>query len=140
MAHAAAASPMQLGTQQAEIVITGGMQQRANLARALAVEPKLLLMDEPFAALDAQTREAMQLELQRIWVQTHCSVVFVTHAIGEAVYLADTIYVLSHRPARILHQVDVPAFTVRDIALKSAPEFRAVEKKLLDLIYAPAKS
>ena len=73
------------------------------------------------------------------WAENN-TIVFVTQDVSEAVCLADTIYVLSHRPARILHQVDVPAFPVRDVALKSATEFRAVEKKLLDLIYAPAKS
>jgi NitT/TauT family transport system ATP-binding protein len=65
------------------------------------------------------------------------TILFVTHDVSEAVYLADTVYVLSSRPARILHRVDVPSFRVRDISLKSATEFRAVEKKLLDLLYAP---
>jgi NitT/TauT family transport system ATP-binding protein len=66
------------------------------------------------------------------------TILFVTHDVSEAVYLADTVYVLSSRPARILHRVDVPFFAVRDIALKSSGEFRAVEKKLLDLLYAPS--
>jgi ABC-type nitrate/sulfonate/bicarbonate transport system ATPase subunit len=65
------------------------------------------------------------------------TIIFVTHDVSEAVYLADTIYILSSRPARILHKVDVPFFAVRDVALKSAPEFRAVEKQLLDLLYSP---
>ena len=95
-------------------------------------------MDEPFGALDPQTRWGMQSLLLDISRAENNTILFVTHDVSEAVYLADTIYVLSSRPARILHQVDVPAFPVRDIALKSAPEFRAVEKKLLDLIYAPA--
>ena len=81
--------------------------------------------------------QSLLLEVSRAENNT---ILFVTHDVSEAVYLGDTIYVLSPRPAQILHQVDVPAFPVRDIALKSASEFRAIEKKLLDLIYAPAKN
>ena len=120
--------------------LSGGMKQRVAIARTLVNKPRVVLMDEPFGALDPQTRWGMQSLLLDISRAENNTIVFVTHDVSEAVYLADTIYVLSHRPARILHQVDVPAFPVRDIALKSAPEFRAVEKKLLDLIYAPAKS
>ena len=120
--------------------LSGGMKQRVAIARTLVNNPRVVLMDEPFGALDPQTRWGMQsllLEISRVQNNT---ILFVTHDVSEAVYLADTIYVLSSRPARILHQVDVPAFPVRDIALKSAAEFRAVEKQLLDLIYAPTKS
>jgi ABC-type nitrate/sulfonate/bicarbonate transport system ATPase subunit len=120
--------------------LSGGMKQRVAIARTLVNNPRIVLMDEPFGALDPQTRWGMQSLLLDISRAENNTILFVTHDVSEAVYLADTIYVLSHRPARILHQVDVPAFPVRDIALKSAPEFRAVEKKLLDLIYAPAKS
>jgi NitT/TauT family transport system ATP-binding protein len=120
--------------------LSGGMKQRVAIARTLVNKPRVVLMDEPFGALDPQTRWGMQSLLLDISRAENNTIVFVTHDVSEAVYLADTIYVLSHRPARILHQVDVPAFPVRDIALKSAPEFRAVEKKLLDLIYAPVKS
>jgi NitT/TauT family transport system ATP-binding protein len=120
--------------------LSGGMKQRVAIARTLVNKPRVVLMDEPFGALDPQTRWGMQSLLLDISHNENNTIVFVTHDVSEAVYLADTIYVLSHRPARILHQVDVPAFPVRDIALKSASEFRAVEKKLLDLIYAPAKS
>lgn len=120
--------------------LSGGMKQRVAIARTLVNKPRVVLMDEPFGALDPQTRWGMQSLLLDISRAENNTIVFVTHDVSEAVYLADTIYVLSHRPARILHQVDVPAFPVRDIALKSAPEFRAVEKKLLDLIYAPSKS
>ncbi len=77
------------------------MQQRVNLARALAVNPRILLMDEPFAALDAQTRSFMQLDLLRIWTQTRKTVIFVTHMIAEAVLLSDRVIVLSHRPGTI---------------------------------------
>ena len=117
--------------------LSGGMKQRVAIARTLVNSPRVVLMDEPFGALDPQTRWGMQSLLLDISRAENNTILFVTHDVSEAVYLADTIYVLSARPARILHQVDVPAFPVHDIALKSAPEFRAVEKKLLDLIYAP---
>ncbi len=120
--------------------LSGGMKQRVAIARTLVNKPRVVLMDEPFGALDPQTRWGMQSLLLEISRAENNTILFVTHDVSEAVYLSDTIYVLSPRPARILHQVDVPAFPVRDIALKSAPEFRAVEKQLLDLIYAPAKS
>lgn len=120
--------------------LSGGMKQRVAIARTLVNNPRVVLMDEPFGALDPQTRWGMQSLLLDISRAENNTILFVTHDVSEAVYLGDTIYVLSQRPARILHHVDVPAFPVRDIALKSAPEFRAVEKKLLDLIYAPSKS
>lgn len=118
--------------------LSGGMKQRVAIARTLVNNPRIVLMDEPFGALDPQTRWGMQSLLLEVSRAENNTILFVTHDVSEAVYLADTVYVLSSRPARILHQVDVPAFAVHDIALKSAPEFRAVEKKLLDLIYAPA--
>lgn len=118
--------------------LSGGMKQRVAIARTLVNNPSVLLMDEPFGALDPQTRWGMQSLLLDVSRTSNETILFVTHDVSEAVYLGDTIYVLSSRPATILHQVDVPAFPVHDIALKSAPEFRAVEKKLLDLIYAPA--
>ena len=119
--------------------LSGGMKQRVAIARTLVNNPRVVLMDEPFGALDPQTRWGMQSLLLDVSRAENNTILFVTHDVSEAVYLADTIYVLSQRPARILHQVDVPAFPVRDIALKSAPEFRAVEKQLLDLIYAPSR-
>jgi ABC-type nitrate/sulfonate/bicarbonate transport system ATPase subunit len=118
--------------------LSGGMKQRVAIARTLVNNPRVVLMDEPFGALDPQTRWGMQSLLLEVSRTENNTILFVTHDVSEAVYLADTIYVLSARPARILHQVDVPAFPVHDMALKSAPEFRAVEKRLLDLIYAPA--
>ena len=117
--------------------LSGGMKQRVAIARTLDNNPRVVLMDEPFGALDPQTRWGMQSLLLDVSRAENNTILFVTHDVSEAVYLADTIYVLSARPARILHQVDVPPFPVHDIALKSASEFRAVEKKLLDLIYAP---
>lgn len=107
--------------------LSGGMRQRANLARALSIEPKLLLMDEPFASLDAQTREIMQTELLRIWHETEGgSVVFITHQIDEAIFLADRVIVLTARPGRIKTVVNVGFPRPRDLSIKRAPEF--VEK------------
>jgi ABC-type nitrate/sulfonate/bicarbonate transport system ATPase subunit len=118
--------------------LSGGMKQRVALARTLINKPRLVLMDEPFGALDPQTRWGMQGMLLDVSRTEDNTILFVTHDVSEAVYLADTVYVLSARPARILHRVDIPFFAVRDISLKSAAEFREVEKQLLDLLYAPA--
>ena len=118
--------------------LSGGMQQRVQIARCLAQEPKLLLMDEPFGALDAMTRQALQDEILQLAAEKQITTIFITHDVSEAVYVADTVYVLSARPARILHRVNVPAFANREISLKSSAEFRAVERQLLDLLYAPA--
>ncbi|MBE3072509.1 MAG: ABC transporter ATP-binding protein [Acidobacteria bacterium] len=118
--------------------LSGGMKQRVAIARTLINEPRLVLMDEPFGALDPQTRWGMQGLLLDVSKSEDNTILFVTHDVSEAVYLGDTVYVLSARPARILHKVDVPFFAVRDIALKSSPEFRAVEKRLLDLLYTAA--
>jgi len=120
--------------------LSGGMKQRVAIARTLVNNPRVVLMDEPFGALDPQTRWGMQSLLLDVSRMENNTILFVTHDVSEAVYLADTVYVLSSRPARILHQVDVPAFPIHNIALKSSSEFRAVEKRLLDLIYAPVSS
>src|SRR5690606_4611877 len=87
--------------------LSGGMRQRANIARALAINPEILLMDEPFSALDSQTREVMQLELNRIWQHGKKTVLFVTHQIDEAVLLSDRIIVLARRPGRIREIIDI---------------------------------
>ena len=118
--------------------LSGGMKQRVAIARTLINRPKVVLMDEPFGALDPQTRWGMQGLLLDVSRTEDNTILFVTHDVSEAVYLADTVYILSPRPARLLHRVDVPYFSHRDIDLKSSAEFRAVEKKLLDLLYAPA--
>ncbi|HEX9460425.1 MAG TPA: ABC transporter ATP-binding protein [Thermoanaerobaculia bacterium] len=118
--------------------LSGGMKQRVAIARTLINKPKLVLMDEPFGALDPQTRWGMQSLLLDVSRSEDNTTLFVTHDVSEAVYLADTIYVLAPRPTVILHRVDVPFFENRDMALKSSKEFRDVEKKLLDFLYAPA--
>ncbi len=101
--------------------LSGGMRQRVNLARALAIDPDVLLMDEPFAALDAQTRELMQSELLRIWSQRRKTVIFVTHQIDEAVYLADRVLVLGTRPGRVIKEIRVELPRPRELSVKRTP-------------------
>jgi len=109
-----------------------GMQQRANVARALAVDPEILLMDEPFAALDAQTRELMQSELLRIWDQTRKTVLFITHQLDEAIYLSDRVLVMSGRPGRIIDDVPIPLERPRPLDIKRTPIFAELEQRLWD--------
>lgn len=101
--------------------LSGGMQQRAGIVRALVHDPRVLLMDEPFAALDALTRETMSIELQRIWMVRRKTIVFVTHNISEAVLLADRIVVMSARPGRIIDELENPAPRPRGIKFLSEP-------------------
>ncbi|HEX5466501.1 MAG TPA: ABC transporter ATP-binding protein [Candidatus Limnocylindrales bacterium] len=114
--------------------LSGGMQQRANLARALTVDPELLLMDEPFAALDAQTREIMQVELLRIWSQAQKTVIFVTHQIDEAIFLSDRVVVMSARPGRILADISIDLGRPRALDLKRTAAFTAYEDQVWKLI------
>jgi len=114
--------------------LSGGMRQRVNLARALAVDPDVLLMDEPFASLDAQTREIMQRELLKIWSGRRKTVLFITHQIDEAIYLADRVLVFSYRPGRLAADIRVPFERPRELALKRDPAFLACVDDIWRLI------
>ena len=111
--------------------LSGGMRQRVAVARALALDPVLLLMDEPFGALDAQTRNMLQKELLEIWEETRKTVVFITHSVDEAVYLSDRIIVLTPRPGRICRVFDVDLPRPRD---RTSVEFAQVRRTVLDVI------
>jgi NitT/TauT family transport system ATP-binding protein len=114
--------------------LSGGMQQRVNLARALASDPEVLLMDEPFAALDAQSREFMQAELLKIWSEARKTVVFITHQINEAIYLADRVVVMSPRPGRIKDVFKIPFDRPRTLHLKRDPRFVEIEDAIWQLV------
>lgn len=113
--------------------LSGGMQQRASIARALLHDPKILLMDEPFGALDAMTREQMNLELQRIWSESGKTVILITHSIPEAIFLGDVVFVMTPRPGALdrVIRVDVPR--PRTMASMSAPAFAAVAREIRDI-------
>lgn len=110
--------------------LSGGMRQRANLARALAIDPELLLLDEPSAALDAQTREVMQAELLRIWGATRKTILFITHQIDEAVFLSDRVIVLRRCPGRVREVIDVQLPRPRQMSLKRSPEFNGYVERI----------
>jgi NitT/TauT family transport system ATP-binding protein len=114
--------------------LSGGMQQRVNLARALAVDPEILLMDEPFAALDAQTRELMQAELLRIWSEANKTVLFITHQIDEAIYLSDRVIVMSARPGRILADIPIDLPRPRQLEIKRTTAFIKYADEIWNLI------
>jgi len=116
--------------------LSGGMKQRVAIARALSYDPEVLLMDEPFAALDAQTREALQDELLRIWQETGKTIIFITHGIEEAVYLGQRVLVLGTRPGRVVHSIDV-ALDRRDTGqdLRATPEFVRLRHQIWELIH-----
>ncbi len=112
--------------------LSGGMQQRASIARALAVEPDLLLMDEPFGALDEIVRDHLNEQLLQLWAKTNKTVVFVTHSIPEAVYLSSRIVVMSPRPGRIHDIIDSDLPRERDLSIRETPEFLALANRVRD--------
>ncbi|MGD0109276.1 MAG: ATP-binding cassette domain-containing protein [Rhodopila sp.] len=123
--------------------LSGGMQQRLAIVRALANEPKMLLMDEPFGALDALTREKMQVELHDIWRRTAMTVLFITHSVEEAVYLGTEVVVMSPRPGRILEHIRLPFARQADAhdsrTIKSMPAFVAAREHVLSLVWRSAE-
>ena len=111
--------------------LSGGMQQRVAIARTLAVRPAVILMDEPFGALDAQTRSGMQELLLRVWQEAASTILFVTHDVDEALYLADRIYILSSRPGTIIEDMPVPFSRPRDPSVKQRSEFHDLQQHVL---------
>jgi NitT/TauT family transport system ATP-binding protein len=124
--------------------LSGGMKQRVAIARSLAYEPGILLMDEPFAALDAQAREQLQEELLRIWAQTGKTIVFITHAIDEAVYLGQRVVVLSTRPGRVIEVIDIDLGDRTALAagsdLRSSPQFVRYRHRIWSLLHAESRT
>jgi NitT/TauT family transport system ATP-binding protein len=122
--------------------LSGGMQQRVGLARALAIDPAILLMDEPFSALDAQTREVLQIELMRIHEKTSKTTLFVTHDLDEAIYLSDRIVVLAAKPGRIKQIIEVPFEHPRpelsDLRIDS--RFQEIRREIWSLIRTPTQA
>ena len=114
--------------------MSGGMRQRVNLARALTFDPEVLLMDEPFAALNSQTREIMQAELLRIWQEAKKTVLFVTHQIDEAVYLSDRVLVFTVRPGRLKQIIKIDLPRPRGLEIKRTPEFVGYVDRIWRLI------
>jgi NitT/TauT family transport system ATP-binding protein len=119
--------------------ISGGMQQRCGLARALAIEPSVLLMDEPFAAVDAQTREILQFELLRIWEKQPTTMLFVTHSIEEAVLMGDRVVVLKGRPARVDQDIAIDLPRPRTRATLSLPRFAELRERVWDNLMSEAR-
>ncbi|MEH2512838.1 NitT/TauT family transport system ATP-binding protein [Nitrobacteraceae bacterium AZCC 1564] len=110
--------------------LSGGMQQRVSIARALLHDPAILLMDEPFGALDAMTRERMNLELQRLWLESNKSILFITHSIPEAVFMANRVVVMTPRPGRVAEIMDIDLPAGRGLEIMNSPEFGAYVSRI----------
>jgi len=118
--------------------LSGGMMQRVALARALANDPEILLMDEPFGALDSQTRSLMQELLLRIWEHSHKTVLFITHDIDEAILLGDRVHVMTARPGRIKEMIEIDIPRPRSVDLLTAPAFITLKRRIMGLIHEEA--
>jgi NitT/TauT family transport system ATP-binding protein len=118
--------------------LSGGMMQRVALARALANDPAILLMDEPFGALDSQTRSLMQELLLNLWEHAHKTVLFITHDIDEAILLGDRVHVMTARPGRIKERIEVDIARPRSVETLTSPEFMAIKRRIMALIHEEA--
>ena len=116
--------------------LSGGMRQRVSLCRALIHNPPQLLMDEPFGALDALTRDQLVLDLQRLWNESRMTVLFITHSVAEAVFLSDRVIVMTPRPGRIDRVIDIDLPRPRTLAMRESPEFNGYNRQILDLLLA----
>ncbi|MDQ7096400.1 ABC transporter ATP-binding protein [Desulfosporosinus sp. PR] len=116
------------------IQLSGGMKQRVAIARALANDPEILLMDEPFGALDAQTRSIMQEILLKVWEESKKTILFITHDVEESIFLADSVYVMTARPGRLKENISVNLSRPRDYNIKGSSEFISLKTRLLELI------